>query len=392
MLIRGRTPLGWKQLTHSPTRFSVAIAGVAFAVILVFMQLGFMNMLFDSTVMVHRQLNAEIVLLSSTARDLGNPGTLPRRRLLQALAIEGVADVEALYVMNRDWIKPSDDMYRGERGQMMLMGISPDFAAFKNPEISAQQHLLIETGAALFDRRTRGDYATFAAAVARGERPQTELSGRAVTLVGSFSLGSSFGVEGVLVVSDQTFFEYAINRTPAAPSVGLVKVADGHDVDTVARGIRELLVGYADTIVMTMPQFIAHSRARIQRDSPIAFVFNFGVVIGIIVGVVVVVQILSADVHDHISEYATFKAIGFTNTSLLGIVFEQSLILSIAGFIPGLLISLGLYALVRAALTMPIGMPLERVFLVLSLAVAMCVISGAVAMRRVRTADPADVF
>lgn len=392
MPIRGRTPLGWKQLTHSKTRFALAIAGVAFAVILVFMQLGFMNMLFDSTVMVHRKLNADIVLLSSTARDLANPGTFPRRRLVQALGAEGVADAEPLYVMNRDWIKQSNDRYRGDRGQMMLMGVSPDFPAFRDEEITQQQHLLVETGAALFDRKSRGDYTTFVAAIGRGDRPQTELSGRTVTLVGSFYLGSSFGVEGVLIVSDQTFFEFAINRTPAAPSVGLVKLLPGYDADAVAARIRSRFGSYDDTIVMTMTQFVAHSRNRIQRESPIAFVFTFGVIIGFVVGTVVVVQILSADVHDHLSEYATFKALGFTNASLLGVVFEQSVILSIAGFIPGLLVSLGLYAVVRNALTMPIGMPMDRVLLVLGLTVIMCVVSGALAMRRVRTADPADVF
>lgn len=390
-MIRGRTPLGWKQLVHSKGRLAIATAGVAFAVLLIFMQLGFMNMLFESTVMIHRQLNADIVLVSSTARDFANPGTFPRSRLLQALGAAGVADAEAFYVTTRDWIKQSNDDH-GERGQMLLMGVRPDFKAFRDPEITARQPLLVETGAALFDRQTRGDYAALRSAVERGERPQTELGGRTVTLVGTMQIGSTFGVEGALVVSDQTFFEFAINRVPGAPSVGLVRVEAGRDVETVAAAIRTRLGGYDDTVVMTMPAFIEHSKSRIQRDSPIAFIFTFGAVIGMLVGLVIVVEILSADVHDHIAEYATFKAMGFTNRALLGVVFEQSLILSVAGFIPGLAASLGLYAVVRATLTMPIAMTLERLVLVLFLAVALCVISGAIAMRRVRKADPADVF
>ena len=135
-MIRGRTPLGWKQLVHSKGRLAVATAGVAFAVLLIFMQLGFMNMLFDSTVMIHRQLNADIVLVSSTARDFANPGTFPRSRLLQALGAPGVADAEAFYVTTRDWIKQSNDD-RGERGQMLLMGVRPDFKAYRDREITA---------------------------------------------------------------------------------------------------------------------------------------------------------------------------------------------------------------------------------------------------------------
>ncbi|WP_428672732.1 ABC transporter permease DevC [Reyranella sp.] len=395
MLIKGwigsRTPLGWRQLVHAKGRLAIAIAGVAFAVLLIFMQLGFMNMLFDSAVMMHRQLNADIVLLSSTSRDLANPGTFPRSRLLQATGVPGVADAEALYVTSREWIKQSEND-RGERGQMLVIGVRPDFDAFRDPEISSKQRLLVETGAALFDRKTRGDYTPFSDAIDRGERPQTELAGRTVTLVGTMQIGSSFDSEGVLIVSDQTFFEFAINRVPAAPSAGLVHVAPGHDVAKVASAIRARFGRYDDTTVMTMSDFIEHTKSRMRRDSAIAFVFTFGTIIGMIVGVVIVLEILSADVHDHLAEYATLKAMGFTNRALLAVVFEQSLILAIAGFVPGLLASLALYAVVHEALTMPIGMTAGRLALVFGLAVAMCAISGAIAMRRVRNADPADVF
>lgn len=390
-LLHRRTPLGWKQLTHAKGRFAIAAAGVAFAVLLIFMQLGFMNMLFDSAVMIHRRLNADIVLVSSTARDFANPGTFPRSRLLQALGVPGVADAEALYVTSREWIKQSE-IDRGERGQMLMLGVRPDFNAFLDPEISANQHLLVETGTALFDRKTRGNFIPFIKAIEHGERPQTELGGRTVTLVGTMQIGSSFGTEGVLIVSDQTFFEFAINRVPATPSVGLVHVAAGHDVAKVASAIRARFGAYDDTRVMTMPNFIEHSKGRMRRDSAISFVFTFGTIIGMIVGIVIVLEILSADVHDHLAEYATFKAMGFTNRALLGVVFEQSLILSIAGFVPGLLVSLGLYAVVRSALTMPIGMTAERLVTVFVLAVVMCMISGAIATRRVRNTDPADVF
>ncbi len=254
------------------------------------------------------------------------------------------------------------------------------------------QHLLVETGAALFDRKTRGNYIPFRTAIEQGDRPQTELGGRTVTLVGTMQIGSSFGTEGVLIVSDQTFFEFAINRVPSAPSVGLMRVAPDHDAAKVASAVRARFGSYDDTMVLTMPNFIEHTKSRMRRDSAIAFVFTFGTIIGMIVGVVIVLEILSADVHDHLAEYATFKAMGFTNRALLGVVFEQSLILSIAGFVPGLLVSLGLYAVVRGALTMPIGMTVERLIVVFGLAVAMCLISGVIAMRRLCKADPADVF
>jgi putative ABC transport system permease protein len=114
--------------------------------------------------------------------------------------------------------------------------------------------------------------------------------------------------------------------------------------------------------------------------------------VGLFVGAVIVVQILTSDVQDHLAEYATFKAIGFKNSYLLSIVYEQSAILTIAGFLPSLLLSLLLYQLVGAAVSMDIHMTWQRVGLVFVLTAAMCAIAGTIAMRRVYSADPAEVF
>ena len=59
-----RTPLALQNLTHKPRRLVVAVSGVAFAVILIFMELGFLNALLESTVQILRRLNGEIVLIS----------------------------------------------------------------------------------------------------------------------------------------------------------------------------------------------------------------------------------------------------------------------------------------------------------------------------------------
>jgi putative ABC transport system permease protein len=128
------------------------------------------------------------------------------------------------------------------------------------------------------------------------------------------------------------------------------------------------------------------------KESPIAYIFSFGVIMGLVVGLVIVIQILSTDVQDHLPEYATFKAMGFTNRSLLSIVYEQSTILTVFGFIPGLLASLVFYELVKRGVSMPIAMPLDRVLMVFALTAAMCLVAGTIALRRVSTADPAEVF
>jgi putative ABC transport system permease protein len=383
----GRTPLGWLQLVHHPLRLAMAIAGVAFAVLLVFMQLGFMNMLFDTTVMFHRQLKADIVLVNPAARNLIDVRTFPRRRLIQALGVEGVADGEVMHIAQVNWIKPGTR----DRGNILAFGIRPDFDAFVTPGVSGQLPALALPGAALFDTGSRGDFRAFLHEIAQGDRPKTEIAGKTVHFEGMFRIGASFGAEGSIIVSDQTFFAISPRANPATPNLGILQVKPGEDPSKIARKIAEVIQG-EDVKVMTVAEFIGQSRTFLIKESPIAYIFTFGVIMGLVVGIVIVIQILSSDVQDHLSEYATFKAIGFTNRTLLGVVYEQSAILTILGFIPGLIASLVLYELVQRGVSMPISMPLDRVFLVFSMTAAMCAVAGTIAMRRLSKADPAEVF
>ena len=386
-LLLGRTPLGWLQLSHHPLRFGMAIGGVAFAVILVFMQLGFMNMLFDTTVMFHRQLKADIVLVNPAARNLIDIRSFPRRRLMQALGVDGVADGEALYVSQANWVKPGT----ADRGGILVFGIRSDFDAFNTPGVSAQMARLSAPGTALFDMGSRGDFRSFVREIAEGRRPTTEVSGRTVSFEGLFRIGASFGAEGSIIVSDQTFFALAAKGDPGTPSLGMLRVAPGRDPEEVARRVAEAIEG-EDVKVMTIRQFIGQSRDFLRKESPIAFIFSFGVIMGLLVGLIIVTQILSTDVQDHLPEYATFKAIGFTNRSLLSIVYEQSMLLTLFGFTPGLIASLALYELLARGVSMPLAMSLDRVGMVFAMTAAMCFVAGAAALRRVARSDPAEVF
>jgi putative ABC transport system permease protein len=144
--------------------------------------------------------------------------------------------------------------------------------------------------------------------------------------------------------------------------------------------------------VLTRQGYVDFELADIQSNSPIGFVFGLGTAMGFIVGTVIVYQVLSTDVNSHLAEYATFKAMGYRNSYLLGVIFEEALILSLLGFVPGLLISLAAYQLTAAATALPLLMPTSRVILVFLLTVVMCNASGAIATRRLQAADPADIF
>ncbi len=143
---------------------------------------------------------------------------------------------------------------------------------------------------------------------------------------------------------------------------------------------------------MTRTEFIAREKTYWSSNSPIGFIFNLGTLMGLIVGAVIVYQILYSDVTDHLAEYATLKAMGYTDLSLFSIVAQEAIALSMMGYVPGFLIGIVIYKLVNSNTGLPVAMTAERAAIVFAMTVAMCCGAGALAMRKLRTADPAEVF
>jgi putative ABC transport system permease protein len=381
-----RTPLGWLQLRHERSRLLVAMAGITFADVLIFMQLGFMGALFESSVLLHRQLAANAVILSANARNWQYSGSFTRRRLLQAEDVTGVADTQALYVALTDLQNPISH----EDSTMMLLGMDPDHPAFTMPALLAQRDRLKLPDTLLVDEGSRGEFQSAIAQVRQGKVLTTEIDRRTVTFSGLIRVGASFQSDGVLMTSDQTFLQLFPRRQAGVVNIGLVRFEPNADPVQTLNNLKAHLP--KDVQVMSVDDFVAFEQNFLRGRSPISFVFTLGSLMGFIVGVVIVYQILSTDVNDHRGEYATFKAMGYQHRYLLGVIFEQALILSVLGFLPGLGISLGLYNLTRMATSLPIVMPVGRTILVFVLTVVMCNVSGAIASRKLQLADPADMF
>ncbi len=382
----GRLPVGWLQLTHNRGRLAAALAGVAFANILVFMQLGFLGALVGSIRVPYDNMNADILIVSSDMNTLADSSPVPRQRMFAALADPDVADATPLFVGKMDWKQPD-----GTIRSLDVFGIDPSAGAFRTPGLAASAPLLRLGDTALIDRRTRNVPPALFAAVDDGRPLEIETKGRTVSVVATISFGGGFSADGYLVVSDQTFLRLFPQRSAGAPSLVLVRTVAGADVDATVRRLRTV-VPASDTAVRSLSDAIGRDRVFQTTQRPIGLIFGFGIVIGILVGIIIVYQVLSTDVADHLREYATFKAIGHHQRLFLGIVFEEALVLAVLGFVPGLAASLGLYAIVAAATGLPVAMTIDRVILVLVGTIAMCMVSGAIATRRLAQADPADLF
>ena len=382
----GRLPIGWLQLIHNRTRFAAALAGVMFANILIFMQLGFLGALVESISLPYRAMHADILLSASDANTLTDGSPLPRQRMFEALSVPGVASATPLYFGKMDWKQPD-----GTIRSLDVFGIDPSVSTFKIPELNAALDQLKLLDFAVLDRRTRNVAKTMFSSIDDGKPYAFEVKGRTITVASTFALGGGFTTDGYLVMSDQTFMKHFPQRIPGAPNHVLVRLAPGADRATVVGSLKALLPAY-DAAVRTIDEAIAKDQAFQTTQRPVGIVFGFGIVIGVLVGIVIVYQVLSTDVADHIREYATFKAMGYPQSFFLGVVFEEALILALVGFVPGLVLAIVLYAIVAAVTGLPLAMTPWRAVYVLFGTIVMCGLSGAIATRRLARANPADLY
>ncbi|MEB3291901.1 MAG: ABC transporter permease DevC [Synechococcales bacterium] len=384
--LQRRTPLGWLQLSRQKSKLLVALSGIAFADVLMFMQLGFQAALFDSSIRTHQILEAEAVIFSPQALNFGNLSTFPRRRLLQAQDVVGVQSAHALYINNVAWKNPQTRQETAIR----VLGFAPNFPALRSPTITQQLDQLKLPDRFLFDQSSRGEYQQVIADLQQGKLVKTEIERHTITLAGTFAIGSSFGADGHLITSDQNFLRLFPRRSAQSVSLGLLKLDPQADSNTVVSQLKQHLPN--DVVVMTRSQFMEFEKAYWQKNTSIGFIFSMGVGMGFIVGIVIVYQVLSTDVNAHLAEYATFKAMGYGNGYLLSVIFEEAMLLAILGFIPGTVGALGLYALASNGTKLPIFMTLSRAIAVLIMTAIMCMISGTIATRKLQSADPADIF
>ena len=386
-MFKKKIPLAWLQLSHEKIRLLVAIAGIGFADILMFMQLGFQDALFDSAVKFHTNVSGDIFLISPQSTALIAMKSFPRRRLYQSLAFQGVDSVTPIYLGFGIWKNPENKSTR----QIMVIGFNPaDKQLFKLPGVSENLDKMQLPDTYLFDEQSRVQFGNISKIYNSGKRVQTEVDGRKIDVGGLFTLGASFGADGNLMTSDTNFTRMFKQRDQGLIDVGVIKVKPGTDVATTVAAMKAYFP--KDVTVLSKAEFIKFERTYWETGTSIGFIFTLGTVMGFIVGIVIVYQILYTDVADHLSEYATLKAMGYTDFYLLTVVFQEAIILSIVGFFPGMFAAVGLYSMTRNATNLPLMMTVARATTVLLLTMIMCIISGAIAVRKLSAADPADMF
>ncbi|MBH8577415.1 FtsX-like permease family protein [Nostocaceae cyanobacterium CENA369] len=381
-----KIPLSWLQLTRERTRLAVALAGIAFADILMFMQLGFRDALYYSNVRLHTSLEGDIVLINSQSNAVLSMKSFSQRRLYKALELSTVQSVHPIYLDYTSWKNP----ITGRTRNLLVFGINPEVNIFNLPGVQENLNKIKLPDVVLFDRSSRQEYGPIAAEFEQGKTVTAEVRRRKVKVAGLFTLGASFGADGNLITSDVNFLRLFNNRQQGLIDIGLIRLKPGADATVVAQELRNYLP--TDIHVLTKQEFIDFERNYWASSTAIGFIFTLGTIMGFIVGTVIVYQILYTEVSDHLSEYATLKAIGYTQKYLLIIILQEALLLACLGYMPGWVFTMLMYQKARDATLLPVFMSFDRAILVLILTIVMCFFSGTIAVRKLRSADPADIF
>lgn len=382
----GRLPVGWLQLRHHRMRLAAAVAGVAFANMLVFVQLGILSAMNDVVRTSYSPFRADIVISPSNANTLTDGATLARRVVYQAIAQPGVAAAAPLYVGQVAWERPNVPAT-----SLIVYALPPESKRFAGAAIAEQLDAVSAPMRAILDALSRDVDPAWAARASPDTPLEFEVDGKAIAAIGSYSMGAGFGWDGSLVVSDLTFMRLVRQRSMGTPSHVLVDLAPGSELAAALTQLRAAL-SMEPVKVRSFAQAVEDNVSFQATEVPMGSIVGAGVLLGLLVGVVIVYQVLATDVAAHLRDYATFKAIGYSHPYILGVIFEQALILAVLGFLPGLASASAIYALLADATDLPFGMDVGRSLTVFVGTLLACMLSGALAARRLRTIDPAELF
>ena len=379
-----KTPLAWRNLTVNLRRLALALASIGFVVLLMFMEIGFLNGCFDSSTYVYEKFDADLLIISR-GRTAAYAGRFPRTRLYQACDCPAVKRAIPMYVMAGGIWKLPDS---GRLRRIRVFGFDVHEPAFRLPEGAPLAELQVR-GTALFDSDSRDLFGQ------PGIGTVAEVNRRNVRIVGLVPMGIDLDTDGSLLVDHGTFFAIfgdARNGglAPSEVDYGLVQLHPGAELAVVQRDLRDRLA--PDVKILTLPEYIEEVHRYWSRHTAVGFLFHIGVFVGLIIGVVVCYQILFTDISNNLLPFATLKAMGYGNGYLVKIVLQQASLLGLLGFVLGAVGAFFLYRLLQWGTGLIMVLTVPRLASILSLTLGMCLVAGLMALNKVIQTDPADCF
>jgi putative ABC transport system permease protein len=380
----GFVPLAWRNLVANKPRLLRSSGGIGFAVLLMLMQLGFEKAFFNASLEVIRLLDGDIFLQRASKYRFATRDPFTGRDLEVARAVPGVASAWPLYASWHEifWRNPADD----KDFLVRVFAFDPDHPVLSLPQLDANLKDLSDPDTAIVDRGARRFLGM------DPPPPAAELNGNKIKIIGSFALGPDFENDGTVVIGDRTFGKLLPGPGGGPPEVelGVIKLAPGGDPAAVQRAITA--AEPTEIAVLTKGQLLELERKFQAEVSSAGPIFAMGTLVGFVVGMLISYQVIYTDLADQQPQYATMKAIGYRTRYLVQVVLEQAALSALAGWVPACLVSIVLFRIVGRLALIPLQLTAELALVSLVLTVSMCLISAVLAVRRVVTADPAEVF
>lgn len=373
--------------------------GVAFAIVLMFLQLGFLGAVGDTATNVYGRMNCDLVIRSPEYLQVFDPRAISADLLPIVSGIPEVLDTRPIDLGVTRWQNPVS----GEMRVVAMIGVEPERPAIELAELQRLSPLLRRPDHVLVDSATRADYGP-RNGVSFGTEDigaETEVTGQRVVMAGIFKMGTGLAANGAILVSRHGFNQLAPDRI-ALPThnerismlaVQLRKGVSASDGQASIRKYLKQLDGpLSSAQVLTLDEAKQAERWHWYVRTPIGIIFGIGVALAVIVGGVICYMVLAADVIAKLPEYATLKALGYSNAYLIKVLLGQAAWLASAAFPPAVIASLLLYWVTSIYSGVPIRMTNDRLVFVAVLSFLMCGIAGWIALRKMTKAEPANLF
>ncbi len=375
-----RTPIAWLNLLQTPKRTLTAISGICFAVLLIFMQAGFLGAARLNASQTYRMLDCDLLIVSRGYLMLTRAESIDRFRVIQARSIEGVASATPLTIESANWFRAGDH----DRSSCFLYGVNSTSTPFLDPALNTQLSPLREPETMLVDLASRPSFGPWQ------EQGVGNVNGVKLNVKGTYTMGAGLLADGSIIVGEGTLARLLGRDRLDQVSFGLIRVAPGYDPAVVAEALRAALP--KDVRIETRQTMIERDEHYFVQVKPVGIMFQVGMLVAFIVGAVILYQILSSEITKRLKEYATLKAMGASRIFIYSIGVQQGLLFSFFAYVPSFLLALVLYRVLRALSGFPVYMDAGRAFGVLGLSLAMCAIAAVLALGKIRRADPADLF
>jgi len=375
-----KVPLAWRILAYDKRRTGLALIGIFMAILLVFVELGFFYAVPRGGLLLYDNMRFDLLLVSDQYEYQAQPGAFPLSQLDRVRASTAVEQATPIYFGFAKW-------KGGEGGvwpDVFVIGFEPATHIFIPDSIEQQLSVLERTDTLLVDSATRPIFGPLNAGRV------VEIGARNVTIGGQYVLGTGFMGLGVALASAPNFARLFPGRGLDMVNLGAIELKPGVEAESAAGDLRQ--ASGSGIQIFTRRELEAHETAYWTTRTSVGIIFGSGLLISFIVGIMIVYQIVSTQVGRQLPQFATLKAIGYADRSLVWTVGAMSLLIVIAGFVPALAAALGLYSIIRDQTLLPVTMSEARVFVVFGAALVMALASALLSVESLRRAAPADVF